>query len=188
MFLSQWLTECLCQVSDLNNRIWIFLRWHKKAPLNSYKHFLPFRCKHYLINYPVWNKVLAKYTKKVNQLSSLQKTDNHQQQAEVTWKWRILSTTLHCELICSSTSTVQIVWDLLCFQQTMFYQASPTSPQVWPTSPAQFETCPIPKCILGCNLTSCKGTKTIRGSLRLSVGRRIGKRLCLCLFPRADIP
>lgn len=35
-----------------------------KALLNSYKHFLPFRCKHYFINYPTWKKVLAKCTRK----------------------------------------------------------------------------------------------------------------------------
>ena len=67
-------------------------------------------------------------------------------------------------------------WDLLCCQWSVFYQASPTSSLVWPILPAQSETCPIRECNVGCNLASCKGTKTVRASLRQILVRRIRKR------------
>lgn len=188
MFLSQWLTECLCQVSDLNNRIWIFLRWHKKAPLISYKHFLPFRCKHYLINCPTWNKVLTKCTDRVDQLSSLH--NSRQPPATGRSDTEMENSIYHPPL---QTHLFFYKHGTKCLRFTVFpadhVLSSKSNPFLSVTNlSAQSETCPIPKCILGCNLTSCKGTKTIRDRLRLSVGRRIGKRLCLCPFPHADIP
>lgn len=124
--------------------------------------------------------VLGKCTERVNQLSSLHKsrqppaTGRNDTEMENSIYLPPLQT--HLFLYKHGTN---YVCELLCFQQITFYQASPTSPLVWPIFPAQSETCSIPTCILGCNLTSCKGTKTVRASLRQRVVRRIRKSLPL---------